>query len=401
MRMRAARPLPRGRPRPLGVSRTGRCPRARSLGVVRDAAGPLLRDAARHGPLRRRAAAGGAGEPDVVLAVPGPERTLTGRRGGAVPWRTSGRACARPDTRSGESERGPGRRLRAARREGQARGRAREGAAPGEQGSGAAAAPGGGRASRTRRRASRRLEKQKGSAAADHKRVEQLDEEVATLRHEREEDAPPDREARGRPGRGWSRTGSIIRPLMAEKPQPRARRDLRPDLRRERGRRAGLRRGAGGPRRRADARGQQAARAPSTRCASRCWPPSTSPTDAARGARARRPGATTSVRLRGRDAGPRAVLGDRRLNGLARVLPRSRAEAMIAVDKVPCVDRDGLVSLEPMSLIRGFAHRSAVCMPPRRGSLKRGVEFPPCDQVQVTVHTAKAGGFSCPSRGRR
>jgi predicted nucleic acid-binding Zn-ribbon protein len=31
------------------------------------------------------------------------------------------------------------------------------------------------------------LEKQKGTAAADHKRVEQLDEEVATLRNEREE----------------------------------------------------------------------------------------------------------------------------------------------------------------------------------------------------------------------
>ena len=31
------------------------------------------------------------------------------------------------------------------------------------------------------------LEKQKGAAAANHKRVEQLDEEVATLRHEREE----------------------------------------------------------------------------------------------------------------------------------------------------------------------------------------------------------------------
>jgi predicted nucleic acid-binding Zn-ribbon protein len=31
------------------------------------------------------------------------------------------------------------------------------------------------------------LEKQKGAAAADHQRVEQLDEEVATLRHEREE----------------------------------------------------------------------------------------------------------------------------------------------------------------------------------------------------------------------
>jgi predicted nucleic acid-binding Zn-ribbon protein len=31
------------------------------------------------------------------------------------------------------------------------------------------------------------LEKQKGTAAADHQRVEQLDEEVATLRHEREE----------------------------------------------------------------------------------------------------------------------------------------------------------------------------------------------------------------------
>jgi predicted nucleic acid-binding Zn-ribbon protein len=31
------------------------------------------------------------------------------------------------------------------------------------------------------------LEKQKGTAAADHKRVEQLDQEVSTLRHEREE----------------------------------------------------------------------------------------------------------------------------------------------------------------------------------------------------------------------
>lgn len=31
------------------------------------------------------------------------------------------------------------------------------------------------------------LEKQKGAAAADHKRVEALDEEVGQLRHEREE----------------------------------------------------------------------------------------------------------------------------------------------------------------------------------------------------------------------
>ena len=76
---------------------------------------------------------------------------------------------------------------------------------------------------------------------------------------------------------------------------------------------------------------------------------------------------------------------------------------MIAVDKVPCVDRDGPLSLEPTSLNSGIRRRSVVCMPPRRGSLKRDVEFPPSDQVQVTVHTAKAGGllFSLPTGGLR
>src|SRR5262249_52428265 len=74
------------------------------------------------------------------------------------------------------------------------------------------------------------------------------------------------------------------------------------------------------------------------------------------------------------------------------LLPPPAAGGYHAADEVPCTVRDGFGSLEPTSLATGSRSRSAVCMPPRRGSLKRRAGVPPGDPVQVTLPHGKGGG---------
>ena len=180
-----AGPVPRGRPRPVGHHGPGG---ARGRAARRGAGGGGAAAAGRGGlgPVRGRAAAGRAGEPDVVLAVPGAGAHAPGRRGGP---RDAGRrgAPARGRTRDQgrvnvaqddgfelleEKVKRAAELVKALRQENKDLEQQR-------------------RQAETRLKDAEKglatLEKQKGAAAADHKRVEQLDEEVATLRHEREE----------------------------------------------------------------------------------------------------------------------------------------------------------------------------------------------------------------------